>query len=84
MPMFPIDNIHSSSSIVKETFNHVGEGFERIIDSLDRINEGDGNITIQDTLSLQKEVFEYTMYQEMITKIASKSANSINEVMKSQ
>ncbi|AWS50745.1 EscI/YscI/HrpB family type III secretion system inner rod protein [Providencia rettgeri] len=72
------------SSILKESYQNVGEGFKEILNNLSDINASGGNITVQDTLALQQAVFQYSMYQEMITKIASKSANAINEVMKAQ
>lgn len=72
------------SSIAKETYQNVGEGFKEILNVLDEVNASGGDITVSDTFALQQAVFQYSMYQEMITKIASKSANAINEVMKAQ
>lgn len=72
------------SSILKDSYQNVGEGFKEILSSLDNINASEGGITVADTLALQQAVFQYSMYQEMISKIASKSANAINEVMKAQ
>ncbi|EKT60071.1 hypothetical protein [Providencia sneebia] len=72
------------SSVFKDSYQNVGEGFKEILNSLDTINSSGGGITVADTLTLQHAVFQYSMYQEMISKIASKSANSINEVMKAQ
>ncbi|TOE30914.1 EscI/YscI/HrpB family type III secretion system inner rod protein, partial [Vibrio parahaemolyticus] len=31
-----------------------------------------------------QSMFHYTMFQEIVTKVTSKSANAINEVMKAQ
>ncbi|EKT64601.1 hypothetical protein [Providencia burhodogranariea] len=72
------------SSIAKETYQNVGEGFKEILNVLDEVNASGGSVTVSDTFALQQAVFQYSMYQEMITKIASKSANAINEVMKAQ
>ncbi len=82
MPGLTIENIQPS--VMEDTFNNIGEGFQEILDNLDRINAGGQTITVQDTLALQQSVFHYSMYQETVTKIASKSANAINEVMKAQ
>lgn len=80
-----LENISGvESSIVKETYQNVGEGFKEILNVLDGVNASGGSITVSDTFALQQAVFQYSMYQEMITKIASKSANAINEVMKAQ
>lgn len=80
-----LENISSiESSIVKETYQNVGEGFKEILNVLDEVNASGASITVSDTFALQQAVFQYSMYQEMITKIASKSANAINEVMKAQ
>lgn len=80
-----LENISGvESSIVKETYQNVGEGFKEILNVLDEVNASGGDITVSDTFALQQAVFQYSMYQEMITKIASKSANAINEVMKAQ
>ncbi len=53
------------------------------MNNLQKINDGK-TITLQDTLALQQSVFHYSMYQETVTKIASKSATAINDVMKAQ
>ncbi|ENM3804006.1 EscI/YscI/HrpB family type III secretion system inner rod protein [Vibrio cholerae] len=71
-------------SVFEDTFNNIGKGFQEILDSLDKANANGQALTVQDTLSLQQSVFYYTMYQETVTRIASKSANAINEVTKAQ
>ncbi|EJL6267958.1 EscI/YscI/HrpB family type III secretion system inner rod protein [Vibrio cholerae] len=71
-------------SVLEDTFNNIGKGFQEILDSLDKANANGQALTVQDTLSLQQSVFYYTMYQETVTRIASKSANAINEVTKAQ
>ncbi|MCU8034843.1 MULTISPECIES: type III secretion system inner rod subunit SctI [unclassified Shewanella] len=70
-------------SVFEDTFNNIGEGFQEIMNNLQKINDGK-TITLQDTLALQQSVFHYSMYQETVTKIASKSATAINDVMKAQ
>ncbi|AQS37667.1 EscI/YscI/HrpB family type III secretion system inner rod protein [Shewanella psychropiezotolerans] len=71
-------------SVLEDTYNNIGEGFQEIMDDLQKINEGGNTISLQDTLALQQSVFHYSMYQETVTKIASKSATAINDVMKAQ
>ncbi|WP_341663624.1 EscI/YscI/HrpB family type III secretion system inner rod protein [Vibrio sp.] len=82
MPDLMIEQIQPS--VLEDTFNNIGEGFQEILDNLDQINASQGAITVQDTFALQQSVFHYSLYQETVTKIASKSANAINEVMKAQ
>ncbi|TOG55138.1 type III secretion system inner rod subunit SctI, partial [Vibrio parahaemolyticus] len=45
---------------------------------------GHGDMSAVDALQLQQDVFRYSMFQEVVSKIASKSATAINEVMKAQ
>ncbi|EGQ7944552.1 EscI/YscI/HrpB family type III secretion system inner rod protein [Vibrio cholerae] len=71
-------------SVFEDTFNNIGQGFQEILDALDKANANGQTLTVQDTLALQQSVFHYTMFQETVTKIASKSANAINEVAKAQ
>lgn len=68
-------------SVLEETFNNVGEGFEDILNTLEQIRRH-GDMSAVDALQLQQDVFRYSMFQEVVTKIASKSATAINEVMK--
>lgn len=82
--MLNIEQVQLQPSVLEDTFNNIGKGFQEILDSLDKANVNGKTLTVQDTLSLQQSVFHYTMYQETVTKIASKSANAINEVMKAQ
>ncbi|OEA58421.1 EscI/YscI/HrpB family type III secretion system inner rod protein [Vibrio parahaemolyticus] len=70
-------------SVLEETFNNVGEGFEDILNALEQIR-GHGDMSAVDALQLQQDVFRYSMFQEVVSKIASKSATAINEVMKAQ
>ncbi|HHI5560302.1 TPA: type III secretion system inner rod subunit SctI [Vibrio parahaemolyticus] len=70
-------------SVLEETFNNVGEGFEDILNTLEQIR-GHGDMSAVDALQLQQDVFRYSMFQEVVSKIASKSATAINEVMKAQ
>ncbi|MEZ9201584.1 EscI/YscI/HrpB family type III secretion system inner rod protein [Vibrio splendidus] len=70
-------------SVMEETFNNVGDGFQEILNQMDKINTNQ-TITTVDTLALQQSMFHYTMFQEIVTKVASKSASAINEVMKAQ
>ena len=70
-------------SVFEDAFNNIGEGFQEIMDNLQKINDRK-TITLQDTLALQQSVFHYSMFQETVTKIASKSATAINDVMKAQ
>ncbi|CAB1261382.1 type III secretion apparatus protein, YscI/HrpB family [Vibrio cholerae] len=79
-----IEQIQIQPSVLEDTFNNIGKGFQEILDSLDKANANGQALTVQDTLSLQQSVFHYTMYQETVTRIASKSANAINEVTKAQ
>ncbi|EKN4037962.1 EscI/YscI/HrpB family type III secretion system inner rod protein [Yersinia enterocolitica] len=82
---FAVTGIQNSQvSILENTFDNVGEGFKEIMDILNDVNSKGGNITVTDTLSLQQAMFKFTMHQEIITKIASKSASAINDVMKAQ
>lgn len=81
MQTFGIEKIQPS--VMEETFNNVGEGFQEILNQVDKINTNQ-SITTVDTLALQQSMFHYTMFQEIVTKVASKSANAINEVMKAQ
>ncbi|MGM6658367.1 type III secretion system inner rod subunit SctI [Vibrio parahaemolyticus] len=70
-------------SVLEETFNNVGQGFEDILNTLEQIR-GHGDMSAVDALQLQQDVFRYSMFQEVVSKIASKSATAINEVMKAQ
>lgn len=81
MQSFAIEQVQPS--VMEETFNNIGEGFQEILEQMDRINTNQ-SITTVDTLALQQSMFHYTMFQEIVTKVASKSANAINEVMKAQ
>jgi phosphotransferase system IIA component len=81
MQSFGIEQIQPS--VMEETFNNVGEGFQEILNQMDKINTNQ-SITTVDTLALQQSMFHYTMFQEIVTKVASKSASAINEVMKAQ
>ncbi|MCF5857715.1 hypothetical protein [Aeromonas veronii] len=81
MQSFAIEQVQPS--VMEETFNNVGEGFQEVLDQMDRINTNQSIKTV-DTLALQQSMFHYTMFQEIVTKVASKSANAINEVMKAQ
>lgn len=81
MQSFGIEQIQPS--VMEETFNNVGEGFQEILNQMDKINTNQ-TITTVDTLALQQSMFHYTMFQEIVTKVASKSASAINEVMKAQ
>ena len=81
MPTLKIEQIQPS--IMEETFNNVGKGFQEVLDNLERINSRQA-ISAGDSLAIQQSLFHYNMYQETVTKIASKSANAINEVMKAQ
>ncbi|MCO4174543.1 hypothetical protein K8D10_22635 [Aeromonas veronii] len=82
--MLNIEKVQLQPSVLEDTFNNIGEGFQEILDYLDKANVNGKTLTVQDTISLQQSVFHYTMYQETVTKIASKSASAINEVMKAQ
>lgn len=81
MQSFGIEQIQPS--VMEETFNNVGDGFQEILNQMDKINTNQ-TITTVDTLALQQSMFHYTMFQEIVTKVASKSASAINEVMKAQ
>lgn len=71
-------------SVLEETFDNIGKGFQEILDSLDKVNANGGAFSTQDALALQQSVFHYTMFQETVTKITSKAANAVNEVAKAQ
>lgn len=71
-------------SVLEETFDNIGKGFQEILDSLDKVNANGGAFSAQDALTLQQSVFHYTMFQETVTKITSKAANAVNEVSKAQ
>lgn len=79
----PVENI-INGSVFEDGYKNVGKGFSEILSIIDNINKASDTISVVDTLQLQQAVFKYTMHQEIITKIAAKSANSINEVMKAQ
>lgn len=83
---FTIQNMQGvQPSVLEETYNHIGEGFQQVMDDLAKINQkGSEGISLQDTLALQQSVFHFSFYQETVTKIASKSATAINDVMKAQ
>ncbi|AGB12620.1 EscI/YscI/HrpB family type III secretion system inner rod protein [Vibrio parahaemolyticus] len=68
-------------SVMEKTYNNVGESFEQILATIDSIGDG---MSAVDALRLQQEVFHYSIYQETVTKIASKAATAVNEVMKAQ
>ncbi|MBW5817946.1 EscI/YscI/HrpB family type III secretion system inner rod protein [Yersinia enterocolitica] len=82
---FAVTGIENSQvSILENTVNNIGEGFKEIMEVLNDVNSKGGNITVIDTLSLQQAMFKFTMHQEIVTKIASKSVSAINDVMKAQ
>ncbi|MCX8809088.1 EscI/YscI/HrpB family type III secretion system inner rod protein [Vibrio parahaemolyticus] len=68
-------------SVMEKTYHTVGESFEQILATIDSIGDG---MSAVDALRLQQEVFHYSIYQETVTKIASKAATAVNEVMKAQ
>ncbi|EGQ8084520.1 EscI/YscI/HrpB family type III secretion system inner rod protein [Vibrio parahaemolyticus] len=68
-------------SVMEKTYNNVGESFEQILATIDSIEDG---MSAVDALRLHQEMFHYSIYQETVTKIASKSATAVNEVMKAQ
>jgi hypothetical protein len=71
-------------NIISESFDNVGKSFQQILNDLEAVNRSEGGLSAVDALSLQQSLFQYSFYQETVTKIASKAANSINEVMKAQ
>lgn len=73
----------TSVSVIGETFNHVGDSFKEILADVEKINKQNG-VSVQDALNLTEAAFHYDFYQNILTKIASKSANAINDVMKAQ
>ncbi|CAQ85551.1 MULTISPECIES: hypothetical protein [Photorhabdus] len=82
---FEIASIRNEqATIFEKTYNNVGEGFKEIFDVLNQVNASGGHITVTDTFALQQAVFQFSMYQEMVTKVASKSATAVNDVMKAQ
>lgn len=72
------------TSVFEETFDNIGKGFEDILADIEKINADGGQMSASDAMSLQMNTFQYTLYQEVVTKIASKSATAINDVMKAQ
>lgn len=85
MDLFAIQGVQAvRPSVLEDTFNNIGEGFQEILETMNHINTSGQAMRVQDTLALQQAVFHYSLYQETVTKIASKSANAINEVMKAQ
>ena len=78
-----IDN-DISQSVLGKTYDDIGNGFNKIMATVEKLNESEGGITVVDTLKIQHEVFEWSMRQEVVTKIASKSVASINDVLKAQ
>ncbi len=68
MQSFGIEQIQPS--VMEETFNNVGDGFQEILNQMDKINTNQ-SITTVDTLALQQSMFHYTMFQEIVTKVAS-------------
>ncbi|HHL2502283.1 TPA: EscI/YscI/HrpB family type III secretion system inner rod protein [Yersinia enterocolitica] len=82
---FAVTGIESNQvSILENTYNNIGEGFKDMMEVLNDVNSRGGDITVTDTFSLQQAIFNFTMHQEIVTKIASKSAAAINDVMKAQ
>ncbi|RTZ16936.1 EscI/YscI/HrpB family type III secretion system inner rod protein [Vibrio aquaticus] len=69
---------------METTVNNVGSGFEDIMAAVKQAQAAKGEFSMADTLAIQQSVFHYTIYQETVSKIASKSANAINDVMKAQ
>lgn len=70
-------------SFMKQTFDKVGDGFQEILEQVDRVYSKKSVSTV-DALALQQSMFHYALYQEIVTKITSKSANAVNEVIKAQ
>lgn len=73
----------SQNSVLEESFDHIGKGFQQILDEIEKMN-AKGGISTVDAIKIQQSAFHYSMYQEIVTKIVSKSTNAINEVMKAQ
>lgn len=71
-------------SVIEKTYKNVGESFEQILATIESIESSGTGMSAVDALRLQQEVFHYSIYQETVSKIAAKSANAINEVMKAQ
>lgn len=71
-------------SVIEASYNNIGDSFKDILNTLDKINSKGGDISTLDAMSLQQSSFQYSFNLEMFTKIASKSATAINDVMKAQ
>ncbi|MCX8986022.1 EscI/YscI/HrpB family type III secretion system inner rod protein [Citrobacter portucalensis] len=82
MPI-PKEILTRPASIIGETFNHVGDSFKEMLAEVEKINNQNG-VSVQDALKLTESAFHYDYFQNVLTKIASKSANAINDVMKAQ
>ncbi|MCY4473071.1 MAG: hypothetical protein OXC07_09700 [Kistimonas sp.] len=73
----------AATSVLGRAVNNVGTSFEEIMDGMARMAEK-GSLTTGEALHMQAKFHHYTMYQEMVTRVASKSANAVNDVMKAQ
>lgn len=73
----------ANASVMGRAFNSMGASFEDIMRSVDQLS-AQGTITAGEALNMQAKFHHFTMYQELVTRVASKSANAINDVMKAQ
>ncbi len=71
-------------SVMDETVNGVGDSFQKLMDGIDQLNDPTRQMNFQDVFAIQQAAFEYGFYQEAVSKIISKGATAINEVMKAQ
>lgn len=71
-------------SVLEQTVEGVGDSFQKMMDSIDQINDPTRQMNFSDVFEIQQAAFEYGFYQEAVSKIISKGATAINEVMKAQ
>lgn len=71
-------------SVLEQTAEGVGDSFQKMMDGIDQLNDPTRQMNFSDVLEIQQAAFEYGFYQEAVSKIISKGATAINEVMKAQ
>ena len=81
---FDVEAMENRPSMLEKTYSQVGESFEDVMYQMEQIEARGGEMTATDAMKLHSSLFKYTMYQELVSKVASKAAGAVNEVMKAQ
>ncbi len=86
--MNKIQQIQAPSAAIDSVVGNVNKNFQDVLNTINESKDANGinaqNITPSNMLRIQQDLYKFTIYNEMVTKIVSKTVTSVNEVMKSQ